>query len=209
MRNTNNKLVITRLKRKNKAKAFRKIIPAIIIVFSLWIQISTNLKLTIPFIPNSNHSGSVRSQIISGANKTNWLIHRLGWLAGLNTTWRMFSPVDRFNWQMKFVAVFQDGTEALLPLPHQIDRTFWERNVINFRDGKSHVNLYKQQEQRQLYANYICHLYQNRDNPITIIRIDLHWQKILSPEQARAQGIYLGEIHQERGKMGEFECPDS
>ena len=206
MKNTKKKLPMRNLRiRQNDESG--KILPATIIIFSLWFQISTNLNFNIPYIAQTNPSLEIFNIIIAEVNKINWTITHLGRISGLNMQWRMFSPVERWNWQMKFVAVYKDKTEALLPLPEQTPRKLWQQYVIDFREGKFHELILRNEKSLSHYANYLCRNHQSQDKLIATIRVDYHWNKILSPQEAKEQGNYLGKIHKEKGKLGEFKCP--
>src|SRR3989344_771593 len=118
----------------------------IFIVASLWVMVATNLSLPSPLFfhalyPPDNSSHTL-SKMNWGIRYADWMLQRAGWTAGLKNYWRMFSPADRFNWTMRLSAVTEDGSEFLLPLPHQVQRNFLERNLIDFREEKFYVNIY-------------------------------------------------------------------
>ncbi|MDX2271178.1 MAG: hypothetical protein NW237_04420 [Cyanobacteriota bacterium] len=189
-------------------KPINKFLISLFIIFILWTQIAYNFQRT-PILPEISYQSGyhpIVNTIIYGYNMVGWNLRRLGWLAGQTNYWRMFAPVDRFNWHMIFVAVHPDGSETLLPLSTQSERNFWQRNLIDFRDGKFHVNIYSHPEYRQLYADYLCRTYTQSENPISSIRIDLQWQPIFSPEEAKIAGAFWGMSYLNQSGMGDFPC---
>jgi len=182
------------------------------IVACLWVMISINARLTLPQIFPQIYSSQRSDNLISEINwyigRSDWFINHIGWVVGLKNYWRMFSPVDRFNWYMVVTAIHQDGEETLLPLSQQTRRNFWERNLVDFREAKFQLNIYGSQTAQGFYAQYLCRRYQDIDNPVTAIRIDLHSQSILSPDEAKRRGAYLEEEIIKR-PWGTFECQTS
>ncbi len=179
------------------------------IVLSLWIMVATNAGLSLPWVLPSVFAPYGAAHPVNRLNwyigYVDWSLHYLGWLAGLHNYWRMFSPVDRFNWDMRFSAVGRDGSERLLPLPHQSARTMWQRNFVDFRDAKFHLNVYRSETGQRFYARYLCRRYQEPGNPVHAIRIELEWQNILPPAEAKRRGTYLDPARYRR-TWGAFEC---
>lgn len=172
-------------------------------------MVATNVRLTLPRIPASIHPAQQPNHLIKKINwhigRFEWWINYIGWIVGLKNYWRMFSPVDRFNWSMVITAVHQNGEETLLPLPHQTPRTFWQKNLIDFREAKFQTNIYNNQTAQKYYAQYLCHVYQDLDNPVTAIKIDLDSVNILPPTEAKNRGVYL-EPRLDKRPWGRFAC---
>ena len=171
-------------------------------------MIATNAKLTLPHIFSSISSqkgDNVAGRINWYISYVDWGINYAGWIVGLKSYWRMFSPVDRFNWDMVVTAVHEDGAEILLPLPHQTDRNFWERNFIDFREAKFQLNIYNNKTAQRWYAEYLCRTYQQEHNPVTAIKIKQHSQMILSPQEAERRDIYFEPTVTKR-LWGTFAC---
>jgi len=130
----------------------------LIIILSIWIMLSTNFKIHLPQILPSVYPSSNSDHIISRTNwrilYADWTLDQLAYGTGLKNYWRMFAPVDNFNWHMKFVAIRENGEKELLPLANQIKRNFWERNFIDFREAKFHLNIYKKEHGQRNYAQY-------------------------------------------------------
>ena len=187
----------------------RKFFISLFILANLWVMIATNASLALPTIAPSVYSPDRDETIIYRASwyigRTDWWLNHLGWIVGLKNYWRMFSPVDRFNWYMVFSAVHVDGEETKLPLANQIKRNFWQRNFTDFREAKFHLNIYNAATAQKYYAQYLCRKYQNQGNPISAIKIELKSQNILSPDQAKMRGVYL-EPRIDSREWGRFEC---
>ncbi|MGQ9865207.1 MAG: hypothetical protein ACUVSQ_02825 [Pseudanabaenaceae cyanobacterium] len=142
---------------------------------------------------------TVFKQAAVAANRILWLGHRAAWLAGLTGKWRMFAPVDRFNWRMELVGIDASGAETVLR-PAYPQRTFWQRNLLDFRNQKLELNIYSNEPLRREFARSFCE--PNTEK----VRIDLLSRKILSPAEARVQGQPLSDEMRVNGEMGVFPC---
>ena len=182
---------------------------SLFIILSIWIMVSANIGLDLPQIFPTKYSPDDPDQIISRINwnirYADWMIDHIGFGMGLKNYWRMFAPVDRFNWYMKFIAIHENGDEKLLPLASQMDRNVWERNFVDFREAKFHLNIYSNKRGQEFYARYLCRKHSDSRNPITSIRIDLDSKNILSPEKAKELGTTLDPVMQTK-VWGNFSC---
>lgn len=179
------------------------------ILLSTWVMITTNLNLQAPkFYPSlypPNNPDHIISKINWYLDRFHWSINRIGWIVGLKNYWRMFSPVDRFNWYMIFTAVYQNGQEEKLPLPHQTPRSSLQRNFTDYREAKFFLNIYLNKSAQSYYADYLCRSFQDSNNPINWIKINLRSQNILSPQTAKRRGIFL-ESRIDSRDWGSYKC---
>lgn len=176
----------------------RKVLLSLFIVWVLWVQVAPNIEMPLTYLP-LQEGVTVYNQVAAAVNRGLWLGHRAAWLAGLTGKWRMFAPVDRFNWWMEFVGIDGAGHETVLRPAHP-QRTFWERNLLDFRNQKLELNIYGNESLRREFARSFC-------RPDTRkVRVDLISRDILAPAAARARGQSLGEERRVNGGMGEFLC---
>jgi len=188
-----------------------------LILACIWVMASTNLNLTvyriISFVyPRYIQESPMVSRISWEAARAEGKIQYAGWVVGIRHYWRMFSPPDKMNWYFEFRAVHQNGDVALLPLYGQSSRSFWQRNVVDFREAKYTHNMYwygwsNNHEAQKYYIDYLCREYQKESNPITHIKIDYRTQNILSPKEAELQGVYLDpQVYSGPFGFGVIEC---
>src|SRR5262245_38917166 len=156
------------------------LVRTVFIVAVLWVMVSVNLRVSAPQIPRSLHPDRFHS-VFAGINwafaGADWAVGGAGRLVGLRNLWRMVSPVDRTNWQYIFSAVYQDGREEILPLPHQIPRNVFQRNLIDFREAKFMLNirgLTKPQE--HYYESYLCRAFQDGRSRLVAVNLSLRFQ---------------------------------
>ena len=180
-----------------------------VIIFSLWMQISTNLNLQMPIIEYNNDYPKFINKLIYQINLTIWDIRTLGWLVGLTNKWRMFSPaLPSSNWHMRFWSIHQSGKKILLPISNQMSRNFWQRNIIDFREGKFTWNIAGKTSFLNEYVRYLCRVHEIPQDPITTIRIDLYWQEIFTLRKAQKEGSYQSQLRLYEGKMGNYSCSE-
>lgn len=134
------------------------------------------------------------------------LFARFTGLTRMSDQWRMFSVVDRFSWRLEIVAIHDNKKNQTLPIFTEEDKGFFEKQFINFREGKLHQNLFVYPDARYHYSDYLCRLYQKDNNTIKSIRYDLFWRQILPPQQAAIREQYLTEEFSDIGKLGEYQC---
>ena len=125
---------------------------------------------------------------------------------GMSSQWRMFSVVDRFSWRIEVAAIYDNKKTKILPIFVEKEKSFFEKQFVNFRQGKLHQNLFNYPDARYHYSNYLCRTHQEKDNPIQAIRYDLFWRQILSPQEAKIKQQYLTEEFSDIGKLGEYRC---
>ncbi|MDJ0842762.1 hypothetical protein [Crocosphaera sp.] len=134
------------------------------------------------------------------------LFARFTALTGMGSQWRMFSVVDRFSWRIEIVAIHDNKTTEILPIFADEEKGFFEKQFMDFREGKLHQNLFVYPDARYHYSDYLCRKYQNETNSIKAIRYDFFWRQILPPQQAAIRKQYLTEEFSDLGKLGEYQC---
>jgi hypothetical protein len=121
-----------------------------------------------------------------------WRIGQYAHLVGLDNRWTMFAHNSRFNWWYVVKAQYADSTVVDLPLFGQGPRTFWQRNLFDFREAKLSLNLYQNILNRKSYSYYLRRQYStHRDSPITSIIWELHYQDIVNPVESALHGSHL------------------
>lgn len=101
----------------------------------------------------------------------------------------MFSTLPRFNWWFGFKAQRGNG-EWIDITPHDAkNRSFFQRNVEDFKVAKFHLNIYSDQKARSAYAQFLCRTY--RDEKPYAIQIELYHQYILEASEARKLNKHL------------------
>ena len=138
-----------------------------------------------------------------------WLLHQYAHVAGLDNRWQMFSHNSRFNWWYVIRGAYADGTTAVLPLPRQSARSFWQHMLFDFKEAKFHLNIYGNEPARAAYARYLCREYPQRGQaPISLIIWELHHQMILPPSETATRGAHV-EPQSHSRVLGQFTCPSS
>ncbi|KXK25746.1 MAG: hypothetical protein TR69_WS6001001553 [candidate division WS6 bacterium OLB20] len=125
------------------------------IVYVLYIVLSTQLAFSVPYVPDDGTRPAVH-QINTHISNFNWAMSTSGWLLGMTTTWRMFSPVDRQNWYLRTTLTYEDGGTSELPNPLTTDRSLLQRNLFDYREAKFQLNSYARDEIYQMYGDYLC-----------------------------------------------------
>ncbi len=121
-----------------------------------------------------------------------WCIKSYAHIVGLDNQWQMFGRQSRFNWWYLIKAKYDDSKIVVLPLPGQTSRNFIERNLIDFKEGKFHLNLYNNEVGRETYSRYLCKKFSSSDvSGIQSIIFELWYQYILPPEEAGQKEKYL------------------
>jgi len=170
----------------------------IFIIFCLYAMLSTNANWHLPSIPTHIKPFQSHQEKLHQWNYfielTDYYLSFVIWATGLNNYWRHFSVMQRSNWKLKFIAVYNDETKELIEIPSQQQRNFWERNFVDFRKDKHFENLYNSERGQISYAHYLCREFQNKEHPIVKIQIDVHDKKFLSPQQAKEKKSFLSPI---------------
>ena len=133
-----------------------------------------------------------------------WLVRHYAYYTGLNNQWQMFGRQSRFNWWYQIYGEYADGSRALLPLPRQSPRTFFQKQFIDFKEVKFHLNLYPRERAREAYAYFLCRNFPQLK--VEKIHISLMWQEIFSSKEAR---IFKSAVHSQAHEkpLDEFKCP--
>jgi hypothetical protein len=143
---------------------------------------------------------------VYGLSLAAWGVLRYAHLAGLDNRWEMFGRQSRFHWRYLIQAKDEEGRTAVLPLPRQSPRTFWQKYFFDFREAKFHLNLYARPAARQAYARYLCRKFPEAGGrPVRSIVFELEYQHLVPLDQAAARGTHLEtDVHQEL--LDEFTC---
>ena len=173
----------------------RHLVVTAFILTTLWVMVSTNLRLGAPRIPGSLYPSRL-SYVVNRINwafaYADWAVQNAGRLVGVRNLWRMFSPPDRLNWYMTFSGVYEDGREEILPLPHQIPRSFLQRNLIDFREAKYMLNIRALTKPAEhYYEQYLCRTLQDHRSRLVAVSLVMRTQDMRSPQEAREQGTFL------------------
>jgi hypothetical protein len=136
-----------------------------------------------------------------------WYVRQYAHFVGLDNQWQMFGRQSRFNWWFEIKAVYAGPKTIDLPLPLQSPRTFWQSTFFDFKEGKYQLNLYPSSILREAYAHYLCRQYPALEGALiqSIIYV-LHFQMLLTPEEARRRGTHL-EAQSYAQPPEEFKCP--
>lgn len=178
--------MISQLVVNKSVNYLKKVAIVAVIVSSLGSHLVHNTPLNSPLFPH--------------------LFARLTSLTRMSDQWRMFSVVDRFSWRLEIVAIDENGTGETLPIFAAQETGFFEKQFINFREGKLHQNLFVFPDARDHYSDYLCQILNSDTKAIKSIRYDLFWRQILPPQQAAIRQQYLTEEFSDIGKLGEYQC---
>ena len=136
-----------------------------------------------------------------------WYIKTYAHIVGLDNRWQMFGRQSRFNWWYLIKAKYANSEIITLPLPRQSPRTWFQSFLIDFKEGKFHLNMYSNPVNRESYSRYLCRQYPNLSGvPIESIIFELHYQYILTPKEAAKQGRCL-DPNTYSNVLNEFKCP--
>ena len=128
-------------------------------------------------------------------SRMSYLMQRYARIVGLDNRWQMFGHQSRFNWWFRIQGVYGEGPEArriLLPDPRQMDRTMWQRNIVDFKEAKFLLNMYGDLESKGAYSAYLA-----RTNPvfegksIHAVEWELFYQPIYPIEDAQILHTHL------------------
>jgi hypothetical protein len=119
--------------------------------------------------------------------RAGWMVQQYAYAVGLDNRWIMFGRQSRFNWRFLFSGVHADGTASLLPLPRQGPRSFFERNFLDFREAKFHLNIYSSPELIEAYGRHLCRAHPAAGGAaVQAVRIELEHHMLHEPAAARA-----------------------
>lgn len=130
------------------------------------------------------------------------------YLVGLDPRWTMFSSMAPYTGMYALTAHYADGTIRQLPLPLQSPRTFWQRQLFDFKEPKFHSNLaYLNPVFRETYSRYLCRTYPRyHQSAVTAIVWGSEWQMILDQQAAARQGHHWDPtVH--ASTLYTFACP--
>lgn len=139
--------------------------------------------------PSGLESPAIQNKVL---NYALWQLDRIAWLLGLSTHWRMFSPPPKTHWYYSVWAVLDSGELKWIPLASQGQRNWPQRQFVDFREVKFHLNLYNRKEPLYAFAQHLCRKEREKHKTIQAVRIALVSRRILSPAEAFKQGSYYG-----------------
>lgn len=131
----------------------------------------------------------------------NWRWQQYAHLAGLDNVWQMFGKQSYFNWRYDIRGVYGSGEAArtvLLPLPGQSERTLAQRYLVDFRERKFELNIYRSDFARKAYMRYLARQHPVHEGlPLSEIRWKVAFQNILPPAEAvKQQKLVSDEWHE-------------
>lgn len=136
-----------------------------------------------------------------------WYIKNYAHIVGLDNRWQMFGRQSRFNWWYSIKARYANQEIITLPLPRQSPRTWFQSSLIDFKEGKFHLNLYPRSVERENYSRYLCRQFPGlKGAPIDSIIFELNYQNILPPQEALKQGMHM-DPNVYTSLLNEFRCP--
>jgi hypothetical protein len=109
------------------------------------------------------------------------------YLVGFDNRWEMFSYSHKDAYRYQFLGVTTSGESSILPLPHQSDRSLWQRLFVDFREEKFLLNIYRNQNAKKAYGEYICREFPTLENVV----VNLIHRQINTREEAEKSGIQL------------------
>ncbi len=141
------------------------------------------------------------------ARQAEWMVRYYSYFSGLDNYWTLFSVLPRFNHWYWIKAHYADGSEQVLPLPMQSQRTFWQKYLFDFRTAKYYLNIYRSQEARQQYLRQLCQDYPRSAHGSTVVSItmDLYHRNILDRETALSRGTTM-EPQSHHQPYGQVSC---
>lgn len=117
-----------------------------------------------------------------------WLLESYGFYVGLDGYWRMFSPVHRYDWAWRVIAIDPGGQERLLSSPSETGRTGLDSFFVDFRETKMLLNMWTRPPMQQAYIDHRCREEERAGRGPSSIRLEMLWRAILPPQQAAAKG---------------------
>ena len=118
-------------------------------------------------------------------------LSRYGQLAGLSSSWRMFSNLSRENTQIQIKGCYKNG-EIVVLLLKQDKENFIDRFFFSFREPKLWHSISYDKRNQERYARFLCRKFSVHSNSsIEKIIFELNRQKILQIKEAVKTGHYL------------------
>jgi hypothetical protein len=111
---------------------------------------------------------------------------------GLDTRWSLFSnPVRVESWQV-IQAEYAGGAKVVLPLAGQSERTFWQRNLFDFKEEMLRFGLAGRRDRREGYAAYLCRRYPSHEGaPVKEIVWDTFQRSVVGIDPATRTGSHV------------------
>lgn len=187
--------------------SFKKLLISIFVSFTLFTILFINCPVFILTNANQTLDKYNAPNFAHKIRYVTWLIRRYAHLVGIDNRWQMFSKLHRFNWWYVISAKYKNFEPITLPLPRQSKRSFLEKEFIDFKEAKFHLNIYKNEVGREAYARYLCRQFPELDgSPIKSIIYELNYQNILPIQEARKQKR-TQEQKINNMFLNEFKCP--
>ncbi len=128
----------------------------------------------------------------------------LGTRIPLYFDWSLFTPTVKHQWRVRYYALESDGSEVLLPLPNQSERSFLERHFLDFSETMLQSNLFSFSA-HEVYAKQLCRVFGQGERNILAIRVTSSRRRMLEPEQARARETFF-EPETHVREIGTYQC---
>jgi len=185
----------------------RKILISLFVILNIGTVLFMNRPDSFINTINGIISSYGSSDLSYKATISSWYIKIYAHIVGLDNRWEMFGRQSRFNWWYRIKAKYANGEIITLPLPRQSPRNWFESSLIDFKEGKFHLNLYTRAVEREIYSRYLCRQFSQLNNvPIISVIFELHYQYILPPEEAFKQDKYIDpQVYS--SVLNEFVCP--
>jgi hypothetical protein len=104
----------------------------------------------------------------------------LGRTLGFATEWKMFTPVDRMSWQVRYRGILDNNSEIILPYGISFPESPWIEKLLNFRTAKFDLNLYRKGDQQYTYVQYLCITQSNSSQRLIKIGVDYRHKTLIS-----------------------------
>lgn len=125
-------------------------------------------------------------------NYAAWCIKRYAYFVGLNHFWSMFGRQLKYNWNLAFKGIYDDGEEVFLETPSQSTRTFIESRFVDIKEQKMLANLLRGgDEYINRYSRYLCRHFDNVEGKkLNEIKVESHYRYFYTPQEAEIHGSY-------------------
>ncbi len=119
----------------------------------------------------------------------NWYAHKVG----MDNRWEMYSSVWRSDWTIIAIGIDADGQRVLLPEPLQSPRTWFQHQIVDFREAKYQIHLTRWPSEQQGYVNYLLRRYPSHNGvAIKSIILELRWRPYVeSTYEAQRTGSHF------------------
>lgn len=203
-------LINSKTRSKVRTRRLHKGLALAVIVFCLSMQIRANLR------PPQVDARAARTESAAAGGSPLvqelryrfallvWQLDRIAWFCGLSTHWRMFAPPPKSHWYYSVWAIMDDGSQEWVPLENQGARSWLQRQFLDFREVKFHLNIYNRPEALDAFAQHLCGKLTRNGKRAAAVRFTLLSREILPLRVALEQGEYYGP--QTVTEFGTYKC---